>query len=277
MPASRPKARGRGASLIPLVPPVISATFPFHLYVWFPPGVSQFLSQPSSLPDRLQLLGEAPVMLFIASRFCSGAALTLLRATVAWQVYQLSHSAFFLGLVGLIQFLPAIPFGLLGGAVADSRDRRGIVMSMQAASALCAALLWWSTAQDLIQLPIIFGMIFLAAIAAAFENPARSALLPQLVTGEQFPQAVSWFTAVAMLGFLTGPVLMGFAIDRAGVASAYLLYLALQALSVVLLLGVRLKRKLRESDRQPVSLHSILEGLRFVWKQPVVIAELSAG
>ena len=64
---------------------------------------------------------------YIVSRFCSGAAMMMLRAAVAWHVFELSHSAFQLGLLGLVQFVPAMFLTLVGGAVADSYDRRRIM------------------------------------------------------------------------------------------------------------------------------------------------------
>src|SRR5438094_8020666 len=66
--------------------------------------------------------------LYLASRFCTATGSTLLRAAVAWHVYALSHSAFHLGLIGLVQFLPAPALSLVGGALADALDRRRIMM-----------------------------------------------------------------------------------------------------------------------------------------------------
>ena len=89
--------------------------------------------------------------------------------------------------------------------------------------------------------------------------------------GLSFPQAVTWFTAVSMLGFLTGPVAMGFIIDRAGVAGAYMAFLLLQTMSVLCVLAVQVPRKLTPGERRSVSWKAIREGLAFVRRQPVVL------
>src|SRR5688500_8653808 len=83
--------------------------------------------------------GRAPLLsrnfhLYLVSRFCAATAMTMLRAAVAWHVFDLSRSAFHLGLIGLVQFAPAIPLTLLGGAVADARDRRTIMLLAQTVS-----------------------------------------------------------------------------------------------------------------------------------------------
>src|SRR2546430_15666787 len=67
--------------------------------------------------------------LYLASRFCTATGSMLLRAAVAWHVYALSHSAFHLGLIGLVQFLPAPALSLVGGALPDARDRRRLMMT----------------------------------------------------------------------------------------------------------------------------------------------------
>ena len=83
------------------------------------------------------VLRDRSFRLFIVSRFCSGAAMTLLRAAFAWHVFALTHSAFHLGLIGLVQFVPALLLTLLGGAVADTYDRRRIIMLAQVVPLLC--------------------------------------------------------------------------------------------------------------------------------------------
>src|SRR5881409_3412733 len=83
--------------------------------------------------------------LYLASRFCSAAAMMMLRAAIAWHVFALSHSAFHLGLVGLVQFVPVLCLMLVGGALADTYDRRTIMMLAQAVPLACSLALWLAT------------------------------------------------------------------------------------------------------------------------------------
>ena len=85
-------------------------------------------SDPSPLTDS----AWAPNLLFyLASRFCAATAMTMLRAAIAWHVFALTNSAFHLGLIGLVQFIPALALTLVGGAVADTYERRRVIMLAQ--------------------------------------------------------------------------------------------------------------------------------------------------
>jgi MFS family permease len=105
-----------------------------------------------------------------------------------------SRSAFQLGLVGIVQFVPALGLTLIGGAVANAHDRRRVTMCAELVPLLCALLLWVETARGAAGLALLYGMVFLASVAAAFENPVAMALLPVLVRREHFPRAVSLAT-----------------------------------------------------------------------------------
>lgn len=195
--------------------------------------------------------------------------LTLARANVAWHVYEISGSTFHLGMIGLAQFVPALGFGLLAGAVADSYDRRNVMMVAQTLPAVGTGVLAWSTLRGTVDLPLIYVIVILIAAASAFENPARQALLPQLVTRELFPRAVTANGAVQNLALMTGPVVVGFLIDAAGVWAPYALHGAVLVASFLALVFVR--PTLGSGVRQAVSVRAVREGLSFVWRERVVL------
>ena len=121
---------------------------------------------------------------FLVARVCRSSSNTLLAATVGWHVYDLTGSALALGLLGIVQFLPVIPVGLYGGALADTRDRValarrtlvgvGLAMAALAGVGFAEAAVGW-----------VFGLILLAAACEAIERPATGAILPALVRPEQ--------------------------------------------------------------------------------------------
>jgi len=129
--------------------------------------------------------------LYLASRFCSAAAMMMLRAAIAWHVFALSHSAFHLGLVGLVQFVPVLCLMLVGGVLADTYDRRTIMMLAQAVPLACSVVLWLATRSGLASLPLLYGMVVAVGAAWAFDSPSRAALLPTLVARDAFPRAVT--------------------------------------------------------------------------------------
>src|SRR5438105_15941871 len=95
--------------------------------------------------------------LYLASRFCSAAAMMMLRAAIAWHVFALSHSAFHLGLIGLVQFVPVLTLMLLGGAAADTYDRRRIMLAAQALPLAGSIALAFATRAGVVTLPLLYG------------------------------------------------------------------------------------------------------------------------
>ena len=207
--------------------------------------------------------------LYLASRFCTATASMLLRAAVAWHVYALSRSAFHLGLIGIVQFLPAPPLTLVGGALADAHDRRRIMMVAQLVSLGCSVALYLATRGGAASLPLLYGMILLVAAAAAFDNPARASLLPGLVARDAFPRAVTIAATNQALAFATGPAVAGLMIGAAGVGMAYALDAVLTAVSLAAL--TLLRSPAPEGARVRIRLQAIRDGLAFVWRSEVIL------
>lgn len=208
--------------------------------------------------------------LYLVSRLVSATAATLLRSCVAWHVYQLSESAFHLGLIGLVQFLPALGLTLVGGAVADSHDRRRIINIAQVISACAGATLFLVTRADAASLSILYAMIVLVSCAGAFESPARAALMPTLVKREWFPRAVTISATNQALAFASGPALGGLVIATWGVATVYAVFVILVAVGFGATLALRAGGG-HGGPRRAVTLAAIREGLLYVRRQPVVL------
>jgi MFS family permease len=210
---------------------------------------------------------------FLVSRFASGTAMTLMRSTVAWHVFELTGSAFYLGLMGIVTFVPVLGLSLVGGAVADSYDRRRVINGAQLLLLACGAVLMLATRQELVTVAVLFAAVAGVAIAGAFEAPARSALLPALVDRAQFPRAVTISSTNQALAFVTGPALGGLLIAYGGVDHAYSAYVALVLIGLLGIAALRTGGELK--NRQPVSIAAIVEGVRFVWRQPVILGCMS--
>jgi MFS family permease len=206
---------------------------------------------------------------YLVSRFCSATAMTLFRSTVAWHVFALSHSAFHLGLIGLVQFLPALTLTLVGGAVADAYDRRRVMLLAQVPPLLCCGVLFGLTRSGGVTLPVVYVLILIVATAAAFDNPSRAALLPTLVSRDFFPRAVTIASTDQALAFVTGPAAGGLIIAAAGVAAAYAAYGVLIVGALASLACVRPQRRPR--GQRAVSWQVIREGLSFVRRQRVIL------
>ena len=222
----------------------------------------------------LVIWGSSPMFprdfwLYLASRFAAASAMMLLRAAVGWHVYDLSQSAFHLGLIGLVQFLPVPTLMLVGGAVADTYERRKVMMAAQGVALACAAMLCFATAAGGASLSLLYAGVVLASVAWSFDGPARAALLPTLVPRETFPRAVTIASTMQALAFATGPALAGLVIAEAGIAAAYGVMAALVAAALALL--ARLRLPVRPPSAGVLSLRGILDGLRFVRGNHIVL------
>ena len=195
--------------------------------------------------------------------------MTMLRAAVAWHVFDLSRSAFHLGLIGLVQFVPALTLSLVGGVVADIYDRRKVVMLAQTVPLLCAGVLCITTQRDAVTVTLLYAVVFVVAVAAAFDNPARAALLPTLVSREEFPRAVTIASTNQALAFASGPAIGGLVIASHGIVAAYALHLVLIAASLTTLTRLRARRS--EPARRTVTLDAIRDGLRYVRRHQVIL------
>lgn len=224
---------------------------------------------PPQAQRNLRALLPPDFRFYLVSRFCTATAMTMLRAAILWHVFALSHSAFHLGLIGLVQFAPALGLSLVAGAVADTYDRRKVMIGVEVLALACALVLFTETWSDAATLPVLYAMIFLVAIAGAFDNPARAALLPALVAREVFPRAVVIASTNQALAFVTGPALCGVIIAEAGIASVYAAYVILIAVSLGTLILIR-SRPPRTPGRA-VTLQAIREGLVYVRRQQVIL------
>jgi MFS family permease len=193
---------------------------------------------------------------------------------VAWQVYSLTHSPLTLGLIGLVQFIPAVLFILLTGHVADRFDRRQVVATCMSAGSLLAATMAGLTHSGLITVPLMFSLIFLIGTTGAFAGPAGQALLPHLVPPQVFSNAVAWNSSIGQFASIVGPavggLLLGFTDDPGTV------YLVDASFSLVAALAMAsIRTRLGRMEQAPASLDTLLAGFRYVWEQKIVLGAIT--
>ena len=198
-------------------------------------------------------------------------------AAINWHIYLLTRSALALGLVGACRAVPIILCSLMGGVVADVADRRRLMMATQSVMLVCSATLALVTFRGLLHVWPIFLLTAIASAAWAFDTPARQALMPTLVPLKDFPNAVSLSMLMFQVGLIVGPPLAGFVLANHGPALVY----TINAVSfVAVILGVALMRtsgRPETDENQPprISIDALLEGLRFVWRTPIIVQTMT--
>ncbi len=193
---------------------------------------------------------------------------------INWHVYLLTRSSVALGLVGLMRVVPIILCSLAGGVVADAFDRKRLIIITQFVMLTSAAVLTTVTARGLRAVWPIYLLTALSSAATAFENPARQALLPQLVPARDFPNAVSLSMISFQIGMVAGPLLAGIVLAAWGPALVY----GANAASFLAVVGAVLLLRAggRATGEAPggVSFAALTEGLKFVWRTPVVVQSM---
>src|SRR6267142_6170085 len=198
-------------------------------------------------------------------------------AAINWHIYLLTRSPLALGLVGACRAVPIILCSLVGGVVADVVDRRRLMMTTQSVMLACSAALALVTFRGLLHVWPIFLLTAVASAAWAFDTPARQALMPTLVPLKDFPNAVSLSMLMFQVGLIVGPPLAGFVLASHGPGLVY----AINAASFVAVIGslVLMRASGRpEADESPplrISLEAFREGLRFVWRTPIIVQTMT--
>ena len=196
---------------------------------------------------------------------------------INWHLYLLTNSALALGLVGAFRAVPIIICSLMGGLVADVADRRRVMMTTQSMMLVCSAVLALLTFGGLKRAWPIYLLTAIASAAWAFDTPARQSLMPALVPAEDFANAVSLSMLMFQTGMILGPTLAGFVLASRGPGFVY----ALNAASfVAVIVGLALMKGTRrvsqeEEEKTNISLEALAEGLRFVWRTPIIVQTMT--
>ena len=218
------------------------------------------------------ILRHKPFAFFWFARGFTSIAFQIQGVAVGWQVYALTGSPFYLGLVGLAQFLPMFLLTLAVGHVADRYDRRLVVRLCQIVEGLAAAVLALGSFSGWQSKESILAVVFFAGAARAFEGPTLQALVPGLVPAPIIPRAMAWSASAHQTATILGPALGGL-LYTAGPTMAYatagILFLAASSLIAL----IHIERT--PPDREPVSLQSVFAGVVFIRNHPVILGAIS--
>jgi MFS family permease len=205
--------------------------------------------------------------------FISMSGSMMRNAAVLWHVSLLvpeDQRALALGVVGLMRVVPILIMSFIAGVVADALDRRKLMLLTNAALMVVSALLATVVWLRLDNVWLVYTLAAVSAAAGSFDNPARQSLYPTLVPREHLPNAISLNSIMFQSASVIGPALGGLLIGAGGVAWAY----AFDAASfVVLLASLLLMREVPKratSERSEISWRAGLDGLRFVFSQPLI-------
>jgi len=214
------------------------------------------------------LLRHGAYVRFLYVRVAATVALQIQVVAVGWQMYELTDSPLDLGLIGLVQFVPAFSFFVFTGHVADHYDRRLVTFAGELVEAAAVAVLAAASVGARLTPLLLFAMAFVVGSGRAFEQPSLQSVLPNIVPAELLPRAIAGSTSASQTAIVAGPALGGFLI-----AISPTLVFAVCALiwlsAGLVMLGVTMERKL--PARAPLDVKSLFGGLTFLARQKVVL------
>ncbi|MEU6661131.1 MFS transporter [Streptomyces sp. NPDC046821] len=195
----------------------------------------------------------------------TGQAMTAL--AVSLQVYDITHSSFSVGLVGLFSLVPLVVFGLYGGAIADTVDRRKLGLYSACGSCALSVALAVAALAGYHRVWLLYGVVALQAVCGALNSPARTSMIPRLLPPEHLPAANALNSMTTTSGTLVGPMLGGLVVGVWGYQTAYLIDAV--AFSAALYAMWRLPAMLPDTpDGQRRKRASVVDGLRFLAGRP---------
>jgi MFS family permease len=221
-----------------------------------------------------QVLQQRDFGLFWLSLLFSAVGSQISTVAVAWQVYEITNSPFQLGLTGLFRALPVMILSLPGGVLADRMDRRKLLIITQSLAALLAVALGLLTSTGEIRVWHIYAVTFLSGAVGIFDAPARTAMIPALVSAEQLASAYALNITWRQIATLGGPFIGGVVISVLGISPAY--YIDAGSFLAVIICLAFMRRQVKPAREQKESpLQSVRAGFTFIRENSVILGLMS--
>jgi MFS family permease len=193
----------------------------------------------------------------------------LTAVAVPVQVYELTGSSFWVGMLGLVGLVPLVMFGLWGGAVADAVDRRLLLLGSSLTLWGCTGGLLAAALLDLASLPLLLGLVAVQAAGFAVASSTRGAIVPRVLPAELVPAANTVSFTASNLAMVLGPLLAGLILARWSFAAAYAADLAV--FTIALYAALRLPALPPTGPATSPGLRSVVDGLAFIATRPVLL------
>jgi MFS family permease len=224
------------------------------------------------MPPSANALHYRPYVFQLLALGLHGFAVQIMAVAISWQVWDLTHNAIYLGMIGLSQFMPALALVLVTGLVADRFNRRVVVGCCLVLECIAAlSLLWFTKANTQTVVPVFATMVLLGT-ARAFFSPASDALTPNLLSKEAIPHAISLNSMNWQVTTITGPVLGGLLYGISGTfaygTAAVLIIAAVIATSLI-------GRIAQENHAEETTINTLLAGFKFITSEKIVLGAIS--
>jgi len=219
--------------------------------------------------------------IFLLLRFIMVFSWSMQFIVIEWEVYSLTKSALSLGIVGLMEVVPAILMALFAGHFVDQNEKKGLLLKCIIGFLIISLglfLLTWEPFRGNLTgktiLYLIYFLVFLGGIVRAFLGPTIFSLLSLIVPKNLYPNAATWSSSVWQISSVLGPAVAGFSITIIGVSGSMLTVLACSFLALITLSQISTKPILNPKIGEPI-MQSLKEGVKFVYNNKTILGAIS--
>lgn len=198
-----------------------------------------------------------------------GAMIT--HVAIQYQIYQRTGSTATVGLLGIIQLVPLFISGFIGGAAADTYDRKKIIIAAEFLQALASMGLFITAVIPSTPVVVIYGIAAFSSFLGGFHQPALSAMTPRIIEPEDIPAVSALSSMRGVTGMIVGPALTGIILGSLGLEWTYGIDVTTNAISIVCILLIRKKFQTERTNTKQSAISQIAEGLKYAKERPVLI------
>ena len=218
---------------------------------------------------------------FLFLRFAMVFAWSMQFIVIEWEVYSITKDALSLGIIGLMEVIPAVSLALFAGHIVDQKEKKGLLMKCIFAFSIISFglfLLTWPAVvggiSNQVILYLIYFLVFLGGLVRAFLGPTIFSLLSLIVPKKVYPNAATWSSTVWQIGSVVGPAVAGFSITLMGVHWSLCLVFSCSVMALLALSQISEKPILNPKIGEPV-MQSLAEGIKFVFNNKTVLGAIT--
>ena len=222
--------------------------------------------------DRFAAFRHSAFKRYFWARFLTASATQIVATAVGWQIWKVTGNAWLLGLIGLVQFLPALLLVLVTGLAADKLGRRRVMGTAILMKMVCAIGILGLAATGNFDPILVLSLLTLFGVCRAFHTPASSSLVVNVVPKKDFANAIGWITSSWQLASIVGPAVGGLLYGISG-PFAYAVAVVIFATSAALIFS--LEKPKQDMETAPTNWDTLVGGFRFIWQEKVVLGAMS--
>ncbi|HBS12656.1 MAG TPA: MFS transporter [Flavobacteriaceae bacterium] len=219
--------------------------------------------------------------IFLLMRFALVFAWSMQFIVIEWQVYSMTKDPLSLGIIGLMEVIPAVSLALFAGHIVDQKEKKGLLIKCIIGFFILSIglflLTWPKIISDWSNNTVLYGiyfLVFLGGIIRAFLGPSIFSMLALIVPKKLYPNAATWSSSTWQMAVVIGPAVAGFSINWLGVHGSMFLIIGFSLIAILSVFQLKTKPILNPKIGENI-FTSLKEGIQFVWNTKIILTALT--